>query len=226
MGAVCHVSPGSHTRLRHGLALGRWPDLERPTTFDEKLQWLNLYWQNPLKVRCGDKFALRSFIEEHQEEILECTQKLSLRFPFVRLDEMTFTFYSGCVRKPVYDRPCAAGTGAYYSASAASHVNATGDGRTRAISRMGPLPVVGQDYNFGAAMTVLWGPQAVSRFQLPIQTALILVCGWATSRPPHGPHLANIRPLKRYRLLGRAKDRARRTGSLIHFASRSPTIRR
>jgi hypothetical protein len=66
MSVVCHVSPGFLIRLRHRLAWGHWPDLERPTTFDEKLQWLNLFWQHPLKARCGDKFGVRGFVEEHR----------------------------------------------------------------------------------------------------------------------------------------------------------------
>lgn len=66
MSAVCQVSPEFLIRFRYRLAWSSWPDLERPTTFDEKLQWLNLFWQHPLKARCGDKFALRSFVEEHQ----------------------------------------------------------------------------------------------------------------------------------------------------------------
>ena len=40
--------------------------MEQPATFDEKLQWLNLFWQHPLKARCGDKLALRGFVEEYQ----------------------------------------------------------------------------------------------------------------------------------------------------------------
>jgi len=66
LSAVCHVSPGILTRLRYRLAWGRWPDLDRPTTFDEKLQWLNLFWQHPLKARCGDKYTMRGYVEEHQ----------------------------------------------------------------------------------------------------------------------------------------------------------------
>ena len=66
MNAVCHVSPDLLTRVRFRFVWGRWPDRERPTTFDEKLQWLNLFWQHPLKARCGDKYSMRGFVEEHQ----------------------------------------------------------------------------------------------------------------------------------------------------------------
>jgi len=33
-------------------------------TFDDKLLWLMLYWQEPLKSRCADKLAVRSYVEE------------------------------------------------------------------------------------------------------------------------------------------------------------------
>lgn len=64
MGALYDVSPAALNRLRFRLAWGRWPDLRTPTTFDEKLQWLNLFWQDPLKIRCGDKFGLRGMVEQ------------------------------------------------------------------------------------------------------------------------------------------------------------------
>src|ERR1017187_4671105 len=59
--AVCHVSPGLLTRIRHRIGWDRWPDLRNPTTFDEKLLWLNLYWRHPLKAECADKYGLRGY---------------------------------------------------------------------------------------------------------------------------------------------------------------------
>jgi hypothetical protein len=38
--------------------------LNNPQTYDEKVCWLNLYWRHPLKTRCGDKYTLRSYVEE------------------------------------------------------------------------------------------------------------------------------------------------------------------
>lgn len=41
-------------------------NLETPQTFNEKLQWLKLYYfpQNKLAVQCADKYAVRNHIEE------------------------------------------------------------------------------------------------------------------------------------------------------------------
>lgn len=38
---------------------------KNPRTLDEMLLWLNLYWRHPLKARCSDKYAVRSYVEEH-----------------------------------------------------------------------------------------------------------------------------------------------------------------
>jgi hypothetical protein len=34
-------------------------------TFEQKLLWLMLYWRHPLKSRCADKYAVRSYVEEN-----------------------------------------------------------------------------------------------------------------------------------------------------------------
>ncbi|MHC1725279.1 MAG: ATP-grasp fold amidoligase family protein [Syntrophobacteraceae bacterium] len=61
--AVYDVSPQLLAQLRYRAAWGRWPDFADPTTFDEKLLWLNLYWRHPLKVECADKSTLRAYVE-------------------------------------------------------------------------------------------------------------------------------------------------------------------
>ncbi|MGB6406934.1 MAG: ATP-grasp fold amidoligase family protein [Planococcus donghaensis] len=35
-----------------------------PKTFNEKMQWLKIYWRDPLATKCADKFEVREFIEE------------------------------------------------------------------------------------------------------------------------------------------------------------------
>ena len=57
------LSPVLLAKLRYYRAR-RWPDLTNPGTFDEKLLWLNLYWSDPLKTRCADKYELRSCASE------------------------------------------------------------------------------------------------------------------------------------------------------------------
>ena len=58
------ISPVLLARVRFRLARGHWPNFEQPRTFDEKLLWLVLFWQDPLKTRCADKLGVRSYAEE------------------------------------------------------------------------------------------------------------------------------------------------------------------
>jgi hypothetical protein len=44
---------------------GRLYHPRKARTFDDKLLWLMLYWRDPLKSRCADKYAVRSFIADH-----------------------------------------------------------------------------------------------------------------------------------------------------------------
>jgi hypothetical protein len=46
-------------------ALGRKPELRSPTTFNEKIQWLKLYWRDDLARRCADKVAVRDYVASH-----------------------------------------------------------------------------------------------------------------------------------------------------------------
>jgi len=45
-----------------------WPDFCTPRSFDEKLNWLNLFWRHPLKTLCGDKYTMRSYVRENSLE--------------------------------------------------------------------------------------------------------------------------------------------------------------
>lgn len=42
---------------------GRTPDLNNPESFTEKMQWLKLYYRDPLMAQCADKYAVREYIE-------------------------------------------------------------------------------------------------------------------------------------------------------------------
>lgn len=43
-------------------AFGRPPNLEDPQTFNEKLQWLKLYWRDDLARTCADKAEVRDYV--------------------------------------------------------------------------------------------------------------------------------------------------------------------
>ena len=40
------------------------PNIDNPTTFNEKLQWLKLYYKNPLLTLCADKYKVRDYVKK------------------------------------------------------------------------------------------------------------------------------------------------------------------
>lgn len=54
------------SKLYYRIYLKKPLNLKNPQTFNEKLQWMKLYYlpQNPLVVQCADKFAVRDHIQE------------------------------------------------------------------------------------------------------------------------------------------------------------------
>jgi len=39
-------------------------DLNSPKSFNEKLQWLKLYWRDPIAEQCADKYLVREYVKE------------------------------------------------------------------------------------------------------------------------------------------------------------------
>lgn len=44
--------------------IGRYPDIDNPKSFNEKLQWLKLYDRTPLHTQCADKFLVRDYVKD------------------------------------------------------------------------------------------------------------------------------------------------------------------
>lgn len=44
--------------------LGRKLDLDNPTKYNDKLQWLKLNWYDPTAAMCADKYKVRQFVKE------------------------------------------------------------------------------------------------------------------------------------------------------------------
>lgn len=60
------LSPTLFYMLRFRLEKGSWPRLRNPSSFDEKLGFLMLYWKHPLKTQCADKYSMRTYVEEQK----------------------------------------------------------------------------------------------------------------------------------------------------------------
>lgn len=63
--ALSFVSPFLNMKFRYLVIHGSLPNLDYPRTFDEKLIWLNFFWQDPLKSQCGNKYTMRDYVEKH-----------------------------------------------------------------------------------------------------------------------------------------------------------------
>lgn len=48
--------------------MGFFPNFDKPTTFTEKLNYLKLYYENPLITQCCDKFHVKEYIKKHAGE--------------------------------------------------------------------------------------------------------------------------------------------------------------
>lgn len=57
-------SPILATKILHKRRTGEFPNLRNPIKFNDKLQWLKLYWKNPLVARCADKYEMYNYVKE------------------------------------------------------------------------------------------------------------------------------------------------------------------
>jgi len=50
-------------KLQYFIKLKKIPDLKKPKTFNEKLQWYKLYYRDPLMTICADKYEVRKYVK-------------------------------------------------------------------------------------------------------------------------------------------------------------------
>lgn len=62
---VCSVSPVYANKIMYRVLMKKDINLKEPQTFNEKINWLKLYEypNNPLVIKCTDKYAVREYIE-------------------------------------------------------------------------------------------------------------------------------------------------------------------
>ena len=61
---ITKLSPELAIKLIYRVSFGKKLNLNNPRMFSEKLMWLNLYWNDDIKVKCSDKYEVRKYIEE------------------------------------------------------------------------------------------------------------------------------------------------------------------
>jgi len=52
------------SKLLYFCCMGRRLNLQRPFDFNQKVQWIKLYYHNPMYVTCADKYAVREYVKE------------------------------------------------------------------------------------------------------------------------------------------------------------------
>lgn len=62
LGLTNLLSDGLFVKALFWFRLGRRLNLRSPQGFNEKIQWMKLYYRNPLLVQCADKYAVREFV--------------------------------------------------------------------------------------------------------------------------------------------------------------------
>ena len=58
-----HLTDECYLKKAYKLKVGKKLNIENPTTFNEKLQWLKIHDRNPLYTNLVDKFLVKSYIE-------------------------------------------------------------------------------------------------------------------------------------------------------------------
>lgn len=78
---------------RYTESMGHVPDLDNPTLFTEKLQWIKLHYNNPLYIRCADKYVVRAYVESKgYKHILNDLIGIYTRAEDILLDELPDKF--------------------------------------------------------------------------------------------------------------------------------------
>lgn len=62
------LSPFTATKILHYKKTGKWPNLNNPKDFNEKLQWLKLNEDHTLKSICADKYEVYNYIKNNYDD--------------------------------------------------------------------------------------------------------------------------------------------------------------
>lgn len=61
---LIRTSPILALKFRYRINTNKRLNLKNPKNLNEKLQWLNIYWQHPLKIKCADKYEVRDYVKD------------------------------------------------------------------------------------------------------------------------------------------------------------------
>lgn len=62
--AIYNLSPVLASKMLFLFAMKKKLNLKNPKTFNEKIQWLKLYWQDERVAKCADKYDVRAYVKD------------------------------------------------------------------------------------------------------------------------------------------------------------------
>lgn len=68
MSSLTKISPVVSSKILYSIRFKKNLNLKEPKTYNEKLMWLKLYWREPLKSKCADKYGVREYIRNLGED--------------------------------------------------------------------------------------------------------------------------------------------------------------
>ena len=88
-------------------SLGYELNLENPKTFNEKLQWLKLYYNDPLMTKCADKYLVREYVSEKgYSKILNELYGAYDKFSDIDISKLPNKFVIKCTHGCAYNVIC------------------------------------------------------------------------------------------------------------------------
>lgn len=85
-------------KLYYYISMGVTPDFENPRNFNEKIQWLKVYYRDPLFVICADKYSVRDYVEKQgYKDILNDLYAVYDNAKDINFDELPNRFAMKCV---------------------------------------------------------------------------------------------------------------------------------
>lgn len=104
---IYNVSPVLASKIVFLFAMNKRLDLKNPKTFNEKIQWLKLYWQDPRVAMCADKYELREYVREcDAKEILNPIFGVYKNFDHINFELLPDKFALKCTHGSGYNIIC------------------------------------------------------------------------------------------------------------------------
>ena len=91
------VSDETYIRIKYKASTGERLNLNNPQTFNEKIQWLKIYYHNPLYTQLVDKYAVREYVESKigKQYLTKCYGVFK-SFDEIDLDQLPDRFVMKC----------------------------------------------------------------------------------------------------------------------------------